>query len=119
MPTGKPDYARCRQRLLELKQQVLGVADLVASSSRPVTLDQNSVGRLSRMDAMQGQAMAEAGVQRQHLALKAIESSLAKLQTNEYGHCECCDEWIAQARLNVDPIATYCIECATQMESGG
>ena len=49
------------KRLIELQLQELTAEDeLGKSSQRTVKLDQQSVGRLSRMDALQSQAMAQA-----------------------------------------------------------
>ena len=48
-----------KKRLLEKKQALLSIIEGTKDNSKAVTLDQTSVGRLSRMDAMQGQAMAE------------------------------------------------------------
>ena len=49
------------KKLIELQLQELTAEDeLGQSSQRTVELDQQSVGRLSRMDALQSQAMAQA-----------------------------------------------------------
>ena len=75
-------------------------------------LDQTKVGRLSRMDAMQSQAMAQAA-QRQRLeTLRRVELALARLERGEYGLCVDCDEPINPKRLEVDPAAERCIGCA-------
>lgn len=79
---------------------------------RPVTLDQQSVGRLSRMDAMQGQAMAAAVEARRSGRRRALEAALLRIEEGEYGYCLDCGGEIGAARLTVDPCAPKCISCA-------
>ncbi len=101
-----------RTRLLAMQAELTDVADISAESAQPVTLDQTSVGRLSRMDAMQAQAMAQATQGRRTETLRAIEAALVRLDNDEYGRCLQCDELINPKRLEVDPVATLCITCA-------
>ncbi|WP_404298521.1 TraR/DksA family transcriptional regulator [Halomonas sp.] len=81
-------------------------------SRATVMLDQQSVGRLSRMDALQGQAMAKAGEDRRQLVLRRIEAALARIGHEEFGECIDCGEWIAAKRLQWDPTVLKCIDCA-------
>mgnify|MGYP001815030192 FL=1 len=101
-----------RRRLLELRQALEDVADTAEASAQTVHLDQSRVGRLSRMDAMQGQAMAQASGRRREESLRKIAAAIARIDSNEYGICRDCDEEIAEARLRFDPAADRCIECA-------
>ena len=77
-----------------------------------VMLDQSSVGRLSRMDALQGQAMAKAEEDRRQLAIRRIDAALVRLERGEFGECIECGEWIAVKRLEWDPTVLKCIDCA-------
>jgi len=83
-----------------------------ANWRKPVELDQQSVGRLSRMDAMQQQAMSEAEAQRRKSDLLRIEAALLRIEEGEYGYCDGCGEAIAFKRLEIDPMATRCVGCA-------
>ena len=83
-----------------------------AEDRAPVELDQTQVGRLSRMDAMQQQAMAEAQSRRRAGRLKAIEAALKRMDRDEYGWCEECGEQIPIGRLKLDPCAARCVDCA-------
>ena len=103
-------------QLNTLKSEVLKTSALAVNAAQPVELDQNRVGRLSRIDAMQGQAMAQANVERQANLLIEIERALAEIESGEYGRCIECDEFIAIARLNADPVTQRCIVCATKFE---
>ena len=78
-----------------------------------VTLDQQSVGRLSRMDALQSQAMAKGLQARRDAERKGLQAALARLDDDDYGFCEDCGEDIAIARLKANPVVTRCVSCAS------
>lgn len=82
-----------------------------------VELDQTRQGRLSRMDALQGQAMAQETERRRQAELKRIDAALARIKSGDYGYCLSCDEEIAAKRLEFDPSVALCVDCAAQ--SGG
>ena len=95
-------------RLAEIVEQ-----DRISEESRgPVTLQQDSVGRLSRMDAMQQQQMALAAEQRRNAEQARIRAALKRLDENEWGYCLSCGEEIAGARLKHDPSVSQCVGCA-------
>ena len=77
----------------------------------PVTLDQQSVGRLSRMDAMQQQSMDLAREERRQIRRNMLEMALARIEGGEYGYCLVCGEDIPYKRLKADLAATRCIDC--------
>ena len=112
-----PELIYFAERLLDEQEQIMGIADLINDASKPVRLDQNSVGRLSRMDAMQSQAMAQAGAERQQQRLLLIEQALQRIDDNNFGRCLECDEFIAVARLEIEPTTEHCIKCASMLES--
>lgn len=82
-----------------------------AEGQKTVELDQQAVGRLSRMDALQNQAMAQAQARRREAERAKIRAALARLAEGEYGYCTECGEEIAPARLKVDPAIARCAEC--------
>ena len=103
---------RIRSELEELS--ILSI--LTESDRAPVQLDQQSVGRLSRIDAMQGQALAQASDLRRRARVNALEAALRRFEDEEFGFCVDCGEPIALARLRVDPATTLCIACAQSAE---
>ena len=104
--------ARLLARREEVQAELRALSDGARDSRKPVELDQSKVGRLSRMDAMQDQAMAQESERRRAGELQRIEAALARLKAGEYGYCVRCDEEIAPARLNLDPAVATCINCA-------
>ncbi len=77
-----------------------------------VTLDQQSIGRLSRMDAMQRQAMAEAQSRRKESQRVRIRAALSRIEDGEFGECFDCGEEIERKRLELDPTVPKCLSCA-------
>jgi DnaK suppressor protein len=94
--------------LVDLRQQSVATD----SDRRPVELDQQSVGRLSRMDALQMQAMAKAFEQRRKARVVALEQALRRVADDEYGYCAKCGEFIGERRLEIDPATPKCVSCA-------
>ena len=110
MTDAKAEYYRAliMDRLNALKSE----DDLGRKGQKTVTLDQQSVGRLSRMDALQSQAMAKATQARRDAQARALQAALQRLDEGEFGYCEDCGDDIAPARLDFDPSVTRCISCA-------
>ncbi len=106
-----------KKKLLQLKKDLQAVEVTGNVSAKPVTLDQSSVGRLSRMDAMQMQAMSLETKRRRSLQLQRIEGALKRIEKDEYGYCLKCEEEIQEKRLDFDPSVFLCISCANQIES--
>jgi len=109
----KLDLKAIRRVLEEERQELLDMSTAAADERRPVELDQQSVGRLSRMDAMQVQAMAQAVETRRRGRLQRIEAALKRLETDDFGYCDECGEDIPAKRLEIDPTTTRCVDCAS------
>jgi len=105
-----------QSKLQEMLRALLANEQVNESAAGVVELDQTRVGRLSRMDAMQGQAISKDIQRRRKLDIVKIEAALERLANYEYGDCLRCDEPIAKARLEFDPASTLCIECARSKE---
>lgn len=110
------DIKLFKSLLLEKKASLMEEEETGKDAAQIVELDQTSVGRVSRMDAMQGQAMAIAANQRRQVELQKIEASLKRIEHEDYGFCLECDEEIAEPRLKLDPAASLCIDCASKKE---
>ncbi len=100
-----------RQTLISLKADIEQLTNDSSEATGTVTLDQSKVGRLSRMDALQAQQMAQEMARRRQIQLQKIESALRRMDAREYGYCLICDEEIMLARLEFDPATTRCIKC--------
>lgn len=101
------------REVLEAALDALDAEDaLGAEGQNVVTLDQQSVGRLSRMDALQGQALAKATAARRSAARARTRAAIARMEEGEFGYCTECGEEIAANRLALDPALPTCISCA-------
>jgi len=106
------DLEQARAALLARKAELETLSEISEGARDTVSLDQQSVGRLSRMDALQQQAMAQATERQRAGELQRIAKALRLIADDEYGWCESCGEEIAEKRLEVDPSATVCVRCA-------
>lgn len=109
---NKTQISGYKKRLIELRGELTRLNQVTADSRKPVALDQTSVGRLSRMDAMQAQAMQLETGRRRELELQRIESALVRIDTDDFGYCITCGEDIEDKRLAHDPTLPTCIACA-------
>jgi DnaK suppressor protein len=107
----KTEIEKFRERLLRLKAELGELQATSWEATRPVELDQASVGRLSRMDAMQVQAMAQESARRRQRRLIGIEGALRRIASGDYGFCFVCGEEIDARRLAADPTITRCLAC--------
>ncbi|WP_229748116.1 TraR/DksA family transcriptional regulator [Lacimicrobium alkaliphilum] len=105
---------QCKQKLLQMRAELAArqAASSEVGDTGTVVLDQQSVGRLSRIDAMQSQQMALESQRRRELVAKQVEAALKRIEEDDYGYCLECDEEIDPRRLLFNPVVTCCIDCA-------
>jgi DnaK suppressor protein len=104
------------RRLTAMRRDLEKLSDTGDDPTAVVQLDQARVGRLSRMDALQAQAMARASGQRRAAQLREIDAALRRIADGSYGECARCEEPIDSRRLDADPTARLCIDCASRVE---
>lgn len=105
-----------RRKLLSLRAALEDIEATSGDATKTVELDQQSVGRLSRMDAMQAQQMAKASEERRRQELLRIAGALRRLDSGDFGYCFVCDDEIDPRRLEIDPTITRCLACAQSDE---
>ena len=106
------DIAYFRDLLCKRQEELRVQSGASVEKRKPVELDQQSVGRLSRQDALQQQAMQNAQEARRTAELKKIDAAFVRLDEGEFGYCAECGEEIARARLEIDPTIARCVACA-------
>ena len=94
-------------RMVELKSILTSETE----ETKPIEPDV-SIGRLSRLDSMQMQQMALEQKRRQESELQKLENALNRMEDGSYGTCMMCRQPIAPARLEAQPDAILCINCA-------
>lgn len=105
-----------RTVLTELVTQIQSALEEAVRSAKPVKLDQQSVGRVSRIDAIQQQQMAAAGKRSMQLRLQQAKAALRAFDADEYGYCKRCEEPIGYPRLSARPETPFCLECQSAGE---
>jgi len=100
-------YQEIKEDLEKVKEDLEKVKD----GEKVVELD-TSIGRLSRMDAMQSQQMALELRRRKEQHLMRLDSALIRIQKGTFGACGRCKKPIKEERLKIQPDAVLCIQCA-------
>ncbi len=116
MDMVKTDLQRFQSLLLKLQAELHSIGETSQQAETVVELDQARVGRLSRMDAMQAQAMSLETGRRRRQQLVKITAALERVCNGDYGECFECGEAINPRRLEADLTATLCIVCAEAQE---
>lgn len=88
------------------------LAEGAAERTAVVEVDQTTIGRVTRIDAIQQQEMAKAVERRRAVQRLRFESALQRLDDGDFGYCVTCDEPVAEKRLSLDPSVPTCIACA-------
>ena len=101
-------FKKLQNHAKELKSKIYDARDF----RKPVALDQQNIGRLTRADALQVQAMAVEVERRRYFELEQINRALKRIALDEYGQCLSCGEDIDLARLDIIPTTMTCIQCA-------
>ena len=114
--SGNQDTAEFRKQLEAWRDELKGDLEAGSDASAAVELDQTRQGRLSRMDALQQQEMAQATDRRRQHDLKRIARALRRIDDGEYGECLECGEMIPAGRLKIDPAISLCVDCAEKRE---
>lgn len=106
------DANAAKQRLDAMLMELESLSKQAAENRKPIALDQTSVGRLSRMDSLQIQAMDNAAETARRKQVLRIEAAVTRIENDDFGYCVTCDEPIAKKRLDLDPSTPLCINCA-------
>ena len=107
----EPKFSKYK-KLIELQLEELTADNALGQSAqKTVELDQQSVGRLSRMDALQSQAMAQAQQRRRDVHKQALQAALRRLSDDEFGYCMECGDEIEEERLLVNAAVLTCVSC--------
>ncbi len=80
-------------------------------NTKPIA-PENSIGRVSRMDAINNKSVTEAALRTAKSKLSKLKLALSKLDKPAFGTCDRCGNKIAPARLMFMPESSRCIRCA-------
>lgn len=108
---NRRDLEQFRVKLTAMQDEIRAINDSAAHDLKPVELDQTSIGRVSRVDAMQLQQMSQAAARRRQQLLVKIEGALRRIESGRFGLCFLCGMEIDLRRLHADPTMTRCRDC--------
>lgn len=80
-------------------------------NGRPTEIDQSTVGRLSRIEAIQNQGLTRSLHERERIKAEQVATALRRIDEGSYGSCTTCREPIHFERLMVFPEAGTCKSC--------
>ena len=109
-------FRKLESLLLHSESDLQEHLQISKTATEVVTLDQTTVGRISRMDAMQQQSMAVSTREKALAKLKRVQFALRAIANDEYGYCQQCDEAIAFQRLLAQPEAIFCVSCQEKID---
>lgn len=105
------DKQQLNDRLVELirtsKLEIIELEEL----TQPIS-PENSLGRISRMDAINNKSVVEAALRTKRKKLDKMETALKNIDNPEFGDCEKCKRPIPAKRLIYMPESTRCVACA-------
>ena len=114
--TVSPEWRAHYAALKTLKSELERLLADTSEGVKPVALDQ-PIGRLSRIDAIQQQKLAQANRRRSEVRLRQVMAALSAMREDEYGECKRCGEEISEARLTARPEAPVCVVCQEALEA--
>ncbi len=79
--------------------------------TRPVAPDA-SIGRISRMDAINNKSVTEASLRQAESKLQGLQRVLSMYGTEDFGKCMRCKADIPLGRILFRPESMYCVNCA-------
>jgi len=112
----KPDLSEARARIIAELEAVEASVLQGSASAETVELDQSSMGRVSRIDALQQQALAKGLQERLDQRRRKLAAALSRIDAGSYGLCCACQAEVETERLRADPAVVFCSECAEERE---
>jgi DnaK suppressor protein len=104
-----------RRRLLAMSAQVEALLTQTEADTRPVDLEL-PIGRLTRIDAIQMQAMAQQNRRQVEARGQQVAAALNAFGAGTYGLCRHCKGPISLRRLEVLPETPFCLDCQESFE---
>jgi DnaK suppressor protein len=98
---------KIQTEILKTEAQIVGYKDLTA----PIAPDV-SIGRISRMDAINNKSVTEAVLKQAEEKLQKLQYALSRVDHPEFGICVRCNNPIPIGRILIRPESTRCVNCA-------
>ncbi len=95
--------------IIKSKQDIIEIEKM----TEPVK-PENSLGRISRMDAINNKSVMELALRNKKGKLTKLKVALTKIDDPQFGICMRCKQEIQTARLIYMPESSECINCASR-----
>ena len=99
-----------KKKLEEILDKVNNDIIDLKESTKPIK-PENSLGRLTRMDAIGQKSINDKALRNAELKKQRVLSALNRIETGDFGYCLECGDEISAKRLCVMPESTLCIDC--------
>ena len=98
---------KIKEKITETERKVKALEE----ATKPIS-PENSIGRVSRMDAINSKGVSDAALRNAKKQLNSLQLALTKVDTKGFGNCSNCKKKIQAARLMFMPQSTLCVRCA-------
>lgn len=102
---------KLKAKILELIAQYEKDVVSTEAMTQPVK-PENSLGRISRMDAINNKAVMEVSLRNKKSKLSKLKAALVNIDKEGFGVCASCKNPIQSGRLMFMPESTKCVRCA-------
>ena len=103
------DWQRIKEQIQKYELDVIETQKM----TQPVA-PENSIGRISRMDAINNKSVMEASLRNKISKLNKLKVALIKIDEEGFGYCSECKNVIQEGRLMYMPESTKCVRCASR-----
>ena len=113
----KKAIAKFRKILLKEREQIVGDVKQIVESSKEMGQDGIQDIGDEAANIYNKQVLLSLN-ENERMRLKEVDESLDRIESGTYGICEECGGPISLKRLEVRPVAKYCVPCLTKLEKG-
>lgn len=113
----KKTLARFKKILLKEREQIVGDVKQSYESSQEMGQDGTQDIGDEAANIYNKQILLSIN-ETERLRLQEVDEALDRIENGTYGICEECGGPISLRRLEVRPVAKYCVPCLTKLEKG-
>ncbi len=113
----KKTLARFKKIILKEREQIIGEVKQIYESSKEMGQDGIQDIGDEAANIYNKQILLSLN-ENERMRLQEVDESLDRIENGTYGICEECGEPIGLKRLEVRPVAKYCVPCKTKLEKG-
>jgi len=113
----KKTIAKFRKLLLKQREEIVGEVKQMVESSKEMGQDGTQDIGDEAANIYNKQVLLSLN-ENERMRLQEVDESLDRIENGTYGICEECGGPISLKRLEVRPVAKYCVPCLTKLEKG-